>query len=282
MNKKGFTLIELMVYMAILGIVSGLFISILGTSTRLQLHEVASNEVSNQMNFVLQTIQRLVRESSNIETIGADDTSTVGTTEIVYLKLRMKDSQKDPTCISLVEDNATAHTGSIRLTQGAGTNPQYCKASSPTDAITTPKVDVVTSPSGLTFTRFSNAPAHDIVQVDLTLNYNTTNPQSAFAKTLSTAIGRVSAATFDSDLFPDAADSRNVGGLNNKWLDGYFSGDVTVGPNGYLRFDKSGAGAPMAGDCTQDTVRGRFYLDITNNRLYICTGVPGWKYAALQ
>lgn len=51
---------------------------------------------------------------------------------------------------------------------------------------------------------------------------------------------------------------------------------------GYLAFDKNGAGAPTAADCDADAERGRFYIDTSNNRLYICNGGTRlWDYVAL-
>jgi hypothetical protein len=68
------------------------------------------------------------------------------------------------------------------------------------------------------------------------------------------------------------------------WLlepSGYYVGDFTV-TSGYLRFDKSGAGAPLNADCDSDDERGRFYIDTSANRLYICNGASrGWDYVAL-
>jgi len=56
-------------------------------------------------------------------------------------------------------------------------------------------------------------------------------------------------------------------------------GDVVV-TDGYLTITKTFAGAPTPGDCTASTL-GRFAIDTTNNRLYICMGAAGWKYATL-
>ena len=183
-------------------------------------------------------------------------------------------------------------SGAIKLAQGSGGNQTI-------NDLTTNKA--WNASNALAFTKFSNTPAHDIIQVDLTLNYNTPNPQSAFSKTLSTAIGRVSAATFDSNLIPaGTVGSRNIGQVTQQWENLYLSGnlnvagngvvtaatgpsgDFTVGPTGYLRFDKSAAGAPSVTDCDQDTERGRFYIDTANNLLYICNGqTRGWDYITL-
>src|SRR3989344_3512679 len=282
--NKGFSLIELLLYVAIFAIVSGLFVGILLIATRVQLHETASGEISNQLNFVLQTIQKYVRESSLIEESGGDNDETDGITEKSYLKLRTKDSANDPVCVSQIEN-------AIYITKGAQNPPDEfkCKAPVEGDKITTEKVLVPTNPVGLQFTGFSNNPGHDSVQIDFTLNYKTTNPQSQFAKRLRTAVGRASAATFDSALVPGSNNYYDVGGLNTKWKDGYFSGDVTidkglkVGPGGYLQFDKSGSGSALpASDCDENTEYGRFYLRTSGNPLTIFVCTPsGWRGANL-
>jgi|SRR3989344_771335 len=243
MNKNGFSLIEVLLYVAILAIVSGLFAGILSVSTKVQLRESANNEVGTQLNFMLQTIQRLIRESSNIEFANADDPTTTGTNEgdnpetsaveFAYLKLRMTKSTDDPTCISLLENTpGPAGQGSIFLVKGPAASPQNCNNPTPADKLTTDKVyvpiPIPPDPPGITFTKFTNYPGHDSVQVDLTLAYNTDNPQSVFTKSLTTAIGRVSAATFDSNLLPGAASTYDIGQDLTRWKD-LFIQNLNVG-----------------------------------------------------
>ncbi|HDH31224.1 MAG TPA: hypothetical protein ENH26_00395, partial [Candidatus Wolfebacteria bacterium] len=100
MNKKsqeGFSLIELLMYVAITGVAIAVMAGILTNTLKVQVKESSSVEVSNQLNFVTQTIQRLVRESSLIDMATGTITSTI--------KLRMTDSSKDPTYITF-ENNA--------------------------------------------------------------------------------------------------------------------------------------------------------------------------------
>jgi prepilin-type N-terminal cleavage/methylation domain-containing protein len=291
MNNRGFTLVELLVYMALLSIVSVLFTSILLTSTKVQVQQVASTEVASQMNFALQTIQRLIRESS--ATIVSNSPTCINTLDSANdggallgasqpcLKLRMKDSQGTATDRDPIFIWKDAATGAVKLAEGSGANQRISD-------ITTPKV--ANTSNVLAFTKFSNPPAHDIVQINLTLNYNSSDPNSQVARTIQAAVGKASAATFDSSLFPDTTDSRDIGNASLKWRGGYFSGDVTVlgklsvgaadGSSGYLQFMRSGTGAPV--DACTPTDIGKFYLDKTNLRLYVCTGVSGWKNAQLN
>jgi hypothetical protein len=55
-----------------------------------------------------------------------------------------------------------------------------------------------------------------------------------------------------------------------------------VGTTGYFQMAQSVAGAPPAADCDVDGERGRMTFDRTNDRLYVCTGAGGWKYANLN
>ena len=67
LNNKAFTLVELLIYSAILVVVSTLLVSVLSVVTRIAGTENASSEIAHQGNFIMQTIQRLVRESSLVE-----------------------------------------------------------------------------------------------------------------------------------------------------------------------------------------------------------------------
>ena len=66
------------------------------------------------------------------------------------------------------------------------------------------------------------------VQVDITLDANTTNPSAKASRSWRGAITRASAATFDSALTPDADGARNIGASGLKWNNGYFSNDLIV------------------------------------------------------
>jgi len=87
-------------------------------------------------------------------------------------------------------------------------------------------------------------------------------------------------------------DSSSVGNLlllQNESVDKFKvdpSGNVEAAGNikadNYLQVGANGDGAPPAGDCDDDSERGRMYIDTTNNRLYICNGEKkGWDYVVL-
>lgn len=152
------------------------------TTTNVGTRESASTEVSRQIDFVLQTIGRLVRESSNIDIPTG--------TRVTSLTLRMQPAAKDPTCISLVGtkivifDPDPAQPGTCNTTGKDLTS----------NRVTVDRFDIK---------KFASYPGKDTVSIDLQLTYNSQNPQeSSITRSITTAISRVSAATFDSNLLP--------------------------------------------------------------------------------
>jgi len=197
---KGFSLVEILIYTAIIGIVGTLFSNILISVTRVQNQQTSSIEVSQQMNFALSTIQRMIRESSAVEIATG--------TPVSNLKLRLKDPAKDPT-------NITISSGKITVQQGA--NPAF--------DLTTNSVVV----NQLSFWKITAYPGRDTIQIDISISYNTQNPQQQFTKTLTSMVARANAATFDSDLVPGSDNVYNVGSSNNRWQSLNLSGNLTVG-----------------------------------------------------
>lgn len=273
LKNSGLTLIELLIYVGVFAIVAGLLSSMLIVVTRVQNQQSAGAEVGGQLNFITQVIQRMVRQSSaiivNNDGNDDDDALPVGS-PYPYLVLRNESQSADPVKIYLANDKIYMQTAGNAQTP-----------------LTTDKVVA----SDLKFTKYTNYPGHDTVSVDLTLAFNTQNPQLAVSRTLRSAIGRVSAATFDSSLIPGPGGAYNVGQSTARWNDAYFSGSVDVakdltvgapdGSSGYLQFRRFGAGIPTSG-CIDDTERGRLYIDTLNNLLYICNGaIRGWDYISL-
>ncbi len=209
MSKKGFSLIETLLYLAILSVVGALMTGILTNVVRINIQETSGNEVTSQLNSVMQNINSLVRQSSYIEIA----TSTTVTT----LKLRMYDKAKDPTCV-YISSNV------IKLAQGPDSvNPQNC--TSATSDLTTSKVTA----DRLNFQKITYYPGHDTVSVDIQLSYNSTNPQAQISRALQTTIGRVSAATFDDNLIPGTNNTFDLGLSGSSWRNAYFSGNVGIG-----------------------------------------------------
>ncbi len=154
---KGFTLIELLIYIALFALVAGIFTGILVVVLRIQGQQIGLLEVSNQLNFVMQTIQRHVRESSTITSPvpGVSDSS-----------------------LSL-DSGATV----IALGNCGGVSNAICVNNEP---ITTKKIMI----PDLTFTHYITPSNHPdfpdthAVQIKITAKYNTTNPAQQVTRTL--------------------------------------------------------------------------------------------------
>ena len=203
---RGFTIIELIIFSAIFSILMISFISILVAVTSVHNRQIGASEVNQQSQFLLQQIQYHVERASMIQLEPDSATST--------LKLRMPGSAEDPTYIYL-----SGNVAYIKQTESG--EPQ---------ALTSDKVLV----SDLVFTKRSNPPGHDSVSVSMVVAFNTQNLARQFVGSLQTAVARVSAATFDSDIRASTTNTHVIGASNQEWksINGtiYFSGaNVGIG-----------------------------------------------------
>jgi prepilin-type N-terminal cleavage/methylation domain-containing protein len=262
--KQGFTLIEVLVATAIFTMVIIAFISVFVVVAGIQARQTASAAVGDTSQLLLQKIQYYVQSSSYVSTTPDLSVST--------LTLRMPSSSIDPTVISLVG-------GTVYLQQAGG-------ATQPL----TPNNVVV---SNLSFTRHENPPGHDSVSVAFTVNYNTSNIQQMFSQALDTAVARVSAATFDSGVYPVVSGNGALGSASQAWqsINGviYFSG-TNVGinqaspqqaleVNGGLRLNTA-LSQPACGASSRGTL---WYLELapsSNDALEVCmenaSGTYSW------
>lgn len=187
-QRGGFTVLELVIFSAIFTMTAIAFISILITMTRVQLRQGAAAEVNQQSQFLLQTIQRYVEQSSLVETDAGNSTTS--------LKLRMSNPNYDPTRIYL-----------------SGTTIYIQESSTPAQALTSNRVNI----TDLSFIKKSNPGGKDSVAISFAMEYNTQNPQSRFLQALQTSVARVSAAQFDSNLIPSAANTYKLGTAAGDW-----------------------------------------------------------------
>lgn len=158
-KRKGFSLIEILVYTAIIGVVGTLMNGILISILKIQNKQVAITEVHQQMNFVIHNIQRFVRESDAINMTLNEPGDT--------LTLTMADAEDDPTLIYKSGSEIFLKEG------GAAAVP-----------LTTNDVTV----EELEFTKLSSATGYDAVEFTVSISYSTQNPQSAFTKTITSAV----------------------------------------------------------------------------------------------
>lgn len=202
-SRRGFSVMELVLFSAIFALISVSFLSVLVAVVRVQTRQGASSDVNQQSNFALATIQRLVEQSSYI-----DGTSGVASSGVA---LRMASSTVDPTLLY-------AQDGTLWLKQGSGSPQQLL-----TSAVTV---------SDATFTKRSNAGGKDALGVTLTVNNATASTTQDVARLLNVFVSRVSAATFDSDVLPGG--SYKLGATGSPWTNVndllYFSsGNVGIG-----------------------------------------------------
>ena len=103
-------------------------------------------------------------------------------------------------------------------------------------------------------TKYENPGGRAIVHVDIGLSYNTESPREKFSRVIETAVTRISAANFDSDLVPTGI-NLNVGNEGNRWKDGYFSGKLKT--DGNIAITNPSAGLVLkapGGTCYKVTV----------------------------
>lgn len=220
-NQSGFSLIELLVYTAIFAVSSVFLIAILGTITRIQTRQVAVNEVNQQISFVGTAIQKLVRDSSLVNITAGIPTST--------LVLEMASSSASPTKV---------YVSSSLLYVEQGTSTIF--------TLTDSNVIV----DNFTVTKYENTGGgFSVVQVDLTLSSNTSSTRDKVTRVLKSAIGRISAATFDSSINPNTDNSLDVGTAQTRWKNAYFAGNLqvdgrvgigTTPPSGNFRMKSTG------------------------------------------
>ncbi len=198
-QEKGFSLIELLIYIAIFAVVSIFLVAILTTFTRIQVQQTASNEVNHQISFVSSVVKQMVQNSSLVDMTDGVATSTID--------LRMASSSADPTLIY-------ASGTMVYLEQGS---------SSPV-ALTNSNVNV----TNFSATKYESPGGASIVQVNMSLAYNNSSPANQFSQSLQIAAARISAATFDSSIYPASSTSLDLGSAANPWGNGYFSQNLNV------------------------------------------------------
>jgi Tfp pilus assembly protein PilE len=228
--QKGFTLFEMLIYVAITAAVGGLLTAVLVATTKIQGRQTGSAELNAQLNFISQTLQRLVRGASQIEMQAGKTLS--------YLRLRRQSDSQDPTTIVL-----------------NGTQIDIKEGSSATTTLTAANVSV----TGLEFTKFTNYPGHDSIQISVSMTYSAAGGQT-LSKSLTSAIARISAATFDSTLSPGSSNTYDLGASGTGWRSAYFVGSTSTPAYSFSADTNTGITSGGADDMisfvTGGTVRG--------------------------
>lgn len=249
-RKRGFTLVELLLYSAIVTVVGGLLTGVLVTSIRTQNKDASKNEVTQQLDLVLNTVQRLVRESSLIESTYEGSATTTACSQFCTLKLRMENTALDPTIIR-------SDANGVYVRQGTSTNEEV--------PLTSDEVVINT----MLFNKIEVEGGHATVQIDATFSRNTSNTQLASTKSLQSAVSRVSAATFDSNLIPNTNNAFNIGQTSPdlRWQNLFLSNNLitsgrigigTTNPSTFLEIEGNGDSSMIILDDTN----GSFVDDI--------------------
>lgn len=252
-SRKAFTLIKILVAVGIFTVVIIAFITMFVTVTRVQVQQSSAAEVNQQSQFVLQELQYYIEGSSLVDM----PTDTATTT----LKLWPTASSSSPTYITL-------SGGTLYLQQGGGS----------LQPLTSNKITI----SNLSFIKHSNPPGHDSVDISFTLAYNTSNIQQAFSELLTTSVARVSAATFDTGVYPSVS-GEPMGTAASLWspINGviYFNNsNVGIGAaspqqalqvNGGLRILPNGVSQPACAAAARGTL---WYIvnGSSNDSLQLC------------
>ncbi len=203
-KKSGFSLVELLIYVGIFAVSSVFLISILTVVTQVQLKQVSVSELNQQLSFVNDTVKRVVQSSSLIDMQSGVSSST--------LALRMASSSVDKTYI-----------------YSSGTILYLEEINNSGTATITPLTDSNVIVDGFSATKYENPTGFSVVGIQLMLSYNTNNAKASATRSLQTAVGRISAAEFDSSVYPNADASHDLGTSLKKWKDAYFSGVLGIG-----------------------------------------------------
>ncbi len=250
-RKNGFSLVEVMIYIAIFAVSAVFLVSILMVVTRVQLRQASSHEVEQQIAFAGDTVRRLAQKSSLI-----DITAGVATTT---LRLRMASSSAD---VTLIYASGTVMYLETRATSESG------------GAISiTPLTDENVKVDSFYVTKYENPGGFAVTQIDLAMSSAATNPLSMVSRTLQTAVTRISAATFDSAVQPTADGTLNLGASGLRWNNAYFSGTLEVG--GSVKFTSTTISnmSPGAGIIVKDAVNGNCYKIYTTSSAVTATQV---------
>ena len=258
--RRGFTFIELIIYLAVFLVISFVFSSVILTFTRLQSAHLSESELNNQLNFALQTIQKLIA-SSNTAGIFINDGLTPlnqdrGASNNTLILRRTGGVTKDPTLIYVKNyDFGSGITiPALMIKEGNG-------AEKP---LTTNKAGV----ASLTFTKNSNYLSHDLIKIVLRLDsYPTT--QNLATRTIQATIGRASAATFDDLIKPNSNNNFDIGTTTDKWRNGFFAG--LLKSDGGVQINTPSTGKPS---CSDASSRGMIWVTpgaaLTKDKVEVC------------
>ncbi len=148
LRNKGFTLIEVLIYLAIVGIALSSFVAFVMQISDVKAKNYVMEEAQANARIALDIISRKIKSANGVNTALSTFDADPG-----ELSLSMSDSSKNPTVFNLTEDD-----GILQITQGAD-DPV---------AITSDEVKI----TSLVFTNLSAGSDFENIRIQLTVEYN--------------------------------------------------------------------------------------------------------------
>jgi len=241
--RKGFTLVELLIYSLIFAGIALTLAYTLSVFLRISGQQIASAEVANQANFILQRIQYetsragfLVvndEEFSDAEDDEKDSALNTGRSRLV-IKARAEGAgpPNDPNSPIVFYKN-----GSQAVMKIGNNGPVSLNSS---------RVLVDT----LTFTKISTPPGRDTVQVNLILRYNSQRAGEQIVRQFLLGIGKATAATFDTPIETALHNTSDIGAIAKRWRDLFLQGTLDVAGTAKLGTDSTAIGQLIHGSAT--------------------------------
>ena len=175
---SGFTLIELLIYVTIFALVAGFFTSILLIALRVQTTQSGIVDISGQLNFAMQTIQRHVQEATAI----TSPASGVSANSLTITK------PAGPITIFLGSCGAPAITDAICVTEAGVTTPITTNKA----VVNTLTFSHLTTPSSLPCPGTPCLPSIETIQISMSAVNNTQNPADRITRTLNGSASKLS------------------------------------------------------------------------------------------
>lgn len=154
-TEKGFTLVELLLYVSIIGVILVSFSVLLSIVMQSRIKNQTVSEVEQQGSEVLQSMTQIIRNTDNITS------PTIGTTG-ASLTLDVLDAAKDPTIFDLA-------AGVIRIKEGAGA--------------AVPLTNSRVTASSLTFKNLSRTGTPGTIRIQFTLSHINSGGRNEYAFT---------------------------------------------------------------------------------------------------